>query len=268
VAKHPEAYWRVTYPTFRTTTAGDLVAGWRIGGHTSARMQFTRYDGHDWDAPVFWNNRPGTGFYGSFGVFNGQLYACWSRRTAADQEAGYRNNRGLYLARCADATGRSDWFTAAGAKQGFPIADFEPFKIAEPSQPGQAISSTPSFVITPAGAFHARVTVAGQARHYYRLKSSDPLQVGTGMPDGALYSLGDRVYALGLEAGRPVIRSAPAGTNDWREEFKVTTGRTYSDGASILADGALYYYLMETGAGDARPLHVLRFDLPAAAKGN
>ncbi|SVC91499.1 uncharacterized protein METZ01_LOCUS344353, partial [marine metagenome] len=138
---------------------------WRIGGHVSANMYLTRYDGQTWGESLVWNNTKGTnttGFYGGFSIANDRIYACWSRRHKADHEAGYINNRGLYLACCPDPTGIGDWYTAAGKNQGFPLIDLEPFKIAEPSMPGERMSSSASFVITPSGAFHSTVAVGGK----------------------------------------------------------------------------------------------------------
>lgn len=76
-----------------------------------------------------------------------------------------------------------------------------------------------------------------------------------------MYAVGDRVYVIGLEAGRPVIMSTEAGTDNWQEEFSLTAGLKYSHGVSILVDGSIYYYLMKDGTADKRPIYVLRFDL-------
>ena len=43
--QNPTAYHRVTYPSFFTTKEDDLMAKWRIGGHVSANMYLSRYDG-------------------------------------------------------------------------------------------------------------------------------------------------------------------------------------------------------------------------------
>jgi hypothetical protein len=123
------------------------------------------------------------------------------------------------------------------------------------------MSSSASFVITPSGAFHSAVAVGGKMKHYYRLKSTDKLQVDDCIPFDRLYAIGDRVYGISLENERPVIMSTREGTHEWEEDLKLTKGQTYSHGVSTMADGAFYYYLMESGTSDARPIHVLRFDL-------
>lgn len=262
--RNPSAYHRVTYPGFLTTKEGDLIVKWRIGGHINASMHLTKYDGSGWGESSIWNDGRGrhtTGFYGDFRIFNGQMVACWHRRTLQDQKLGYRHNRGLYLAFCEDETGLGAWRTADGQSMRLPLTNLEPFKIAEPSKPGQTISQGPSFVVTESGAFHARVVVGGKASHWFRAKSTDGFQVRDGIPKGDMYTIGDRVYVIGLEAGRPVIMATEAGTHNWRELYRQTGGKAYSHGESVLVDGAIYYYLMEDGTADSRPIYVLRYEL-------
>jgi hypothetical protein len=259
---NPKAYWRVTYPGFFTTKDGDLIVKWRIGGHRNAHMYLTKYDGSTWGKAVRWNITRGantTGYYGSFRIFNDQMYSCWHRRTKSDHDAGYINNRGLYLAYCRDSI--TAWYTATGVEKHLPLLDLEPFKIAEPSIPGQRISTGPSFVVTASGAFHARATVNREAKHFFRLKPTDDLQMELGIPNGDMYAMGAKVYLIGLEDGRPVIKATEEGKNNWKTEFKIDTSRTYKRGVSTMENGRLYYYLLENGSGDKRPIHVLRFNM-------
>ena len=265
--KKPKTYYRVTYPGFFTTKDGDLIAKWRIGGHTAANMYLTKYNGSKWSKSYVWNDTKGkntVGFYGVFNIFNDRMYACWHRRSVADHKLGYINNRGLYLAYCQDETGLTPWYTAIGKKVGFPLSDLDPFKIADPSKPGQKMSKIPSFVITKSGAFHARVNIDNKInKHYYRLKPTDKLKVAYGIPLGDMYSNGKKVFIIGLENGRPVIKSAIEGTNNWQTEFKITTGKVYSHGISAFANNTFYLYLMERKPfkQDCRPIYVLSFKL-------
>lgn len=168
--KKPSAYHRVTYPGFFTATEGDLMVKWRTGGHVSASMHLTKYDGNESGESMTWNNGKGelvTGYYGDFRVFNDRMISCWHRRTKADHELGYVNNRGLYLAYCADDSGLGEWTAATGESMGYPLTDLEPFKVGEPSKLGQNMNQVPSFVMTESGAFHARVTVDNVASHWY-----------------------------------------------------------------------------------------------------
>ena len=77
------------------------------------------------------------------------------------------------------------------------MTDLEPFKIGEPSKPGQTMSYAPSFVVTKSGAFHARVIVGAGASHWFRAKPTDELQVEEGIPSGDMHTVGDRVYIIG-----------------------------------------------------------------------
>ncbi len=262
--RNPKVYWRVTYPGFITTRDGDLIVKWRIGGHMNAHMYLTKYDGETWGEAVRWNRTVGehtTGYYGSFRIFNDRMYSCWHRRMPQDQEAGYEINRGLYLAQCADHSGITNWYTVDGVEHALPLLDLEPFKIGEPSEPGQRMSSGPSFVVTDSGAFHARATVSGKAKHYFRTSPTDPLSVEMGVPNGDMYAIGDRIYLIALEDGRPVIQTTREGTHNWQTEHRVTDGPTYRRGVTIRHEESLFYYLLENVEGDKLPIRVLRFDI-------
>lgn len=264
VTKDSSAYYNVTYPGFINAENGDLIVKWRVGGDKSAKMYLSRYDGNSWGDPKVWNNTTGantTGYYGDFRIFNGRMFSCWHRRTASDQNLGYENNRGLYLAICEDDTGLGSWSNVLGNTFALPLLNLEPFKIGEPSQPGERMSFSPSFVVTESGAFHARVTVGNSSQHWFRKQPADHFKVETGIPDGDMYTLGGRVYVIGLEGNRPIILSTPAGAHDWSEDYRMTSGTTYSHGESILVDGSIYFYLMKDGSADSRPIYVLRFDL-------
>jgi hypothetical protein len=262
--KNKRAYWRVTYPGFFTTRDGDLIVKWRIGGHMNAHMYLTKYDGEQWGEAFQWNRTVGehtTGYYGSFRIFNDQMYSCWHRRTPQDQEAGWEINRGLYLAHCADRSGITNWYSVDGAEYELPLLDLEPFKVGEPSEPGQRISTGPSFVVTASGAFHAATTVSREAKHFFRTSTADTLTVETGMPSGDMYAIGETIYLIGLEKGRPIIQTTPEGTHDWQTVYQATDGPTYRRGVTILHERSLFYYLLENVEGDKRPLRVLRFDV-------
>jgi hypothetical protein len=82
-----------------------------------------------------------------------------------------------------------------------------------------------------------------------------------GIPNGDMYAMGAKVYLIGLEDGRPVIKATEEGKNNWKTEFKIDTSRTYKRGVSTMENGRLYYYLLENGSGDKRPIHVLRFNM-------
>lgn len=258
VEKNPGAYHRVTYPGFILTPGGDLLVKWRIGGHTSAWMHFSLYDGETWSAPWKWNDQPRnkvTGFYGGFSIMNGRMYAVWCRRTMGDRESGYRHgNRGTYVGFCEDPTGRGDWSTLAGQTFALPLKDLEPFKIMD-------TQNSASFVVTPSEARHIVATDRDGVRTHYFQKKGEPQKSAEG--GGGGIPIGGRVYQIGLEGGYVIIRSAEEGTNDYRVDYDGKSGRQYSHGVVQQYEGSLFYYLMQKmpAAHDARPIYVLRFDV-------
>ncbi len=258
---NPRYYWRTTYPVFLNTDDGELILRWRVGGHTNATMYFAKYDGESWSPSHKWNDFETTsGVYPVFGIHNGRMAAVWHRRMSSDHRLGYVNNRGLYFGYSKSGDGLSDWLTYDGTNMGFPITDQEPFRIADPSEPGQSVGQR-SFVITESGAFHAHLQVNGHVKHYYSASIGTELQVSESGPDGAMYAIGDRVYSIGLEDDRPVIMMTDEGAHDWRETYRDTSGKRYFYGNSVKAGGSIFYYLMERGAGDKLPIRVLRFDI-------
>lgn len=261
VEADPRYYWRVTYPVFFNSKDGDLIVRWRIGGHTNATMYLTMYDGESWSESHKWNDFDVTsGVYPSFGFYNGKFSAIWRRRMASDHELGYVNNRGLYFGYSESRNGLSDWHTYDGTNMGFPIRDQEPFQIADPSTIGESVRSA-DFVVTENGALHVSSRINQRVKHFYSSGIGEDLQSSEGGPLGTMYPIGDRVYMVGLENGRPVIQSTKEGTFDWREEYRASDGRRYRHGNSLLVDGSIYYYLMERGQGDQQPIRVIRFDI-------
>lgn len=235
---------------------------WRIGGHVNATLYLTKYEGGEWSASHKWNHfKTTSGVYASFGIYNGKMHAAWSRRMRSDHDQGYRNNRGLFYGYSEAEDGLSDWVTSDGLSMGFPLNNQNPFKLADPSRPGQSVSRSPAFIVTENGAFHAHTQVDRTIRHYYRPNADSNLTSSDGGPDGNMYSIGVRVYSISLRNGRPAISSTAEGTFDWREEFIATSGKRFTHGNSILVDDSIYYYLMETGSGIQRPIQVLRFDI-------
>ena len=261
VDENPRYYWRISYPVFFTADDGDLIVRWRIGGHTNATMYLTKYDGESWSPSHKWNDFERTsGVYPVFGIYNGRMAAVWHRRKSSDHDLGYIHNRGLYFGYSKSGDGLSDWYTYDGTKVGFPITEQEPFLIADPSNPGQRARQR-QFVITESGAFHAHLQVNGHVKHYYSASIGEELQVSDGGPDETMYAIGDRVYSISLEDGRPVIMSTEEGAHNWREEYRDTSGKRYFYGNSVMVDGSIFYYLMERGSGDKLPIRVLRFDI-------
>lgn len=263
------SYYRVTYPRFWTTDTDHLVVSWRVGGTHNAWMHFSEYDGEGWSAPRPWNNTRGdkqVGFYGSFTPINGRLYARWTHRSSELRAAGFPiGGQAVYAAYCDQLNGDSPWFNLAGEKFDLPLTDLERFKVVEARSPELKASNGPAFV-TPTGdvqlVFRAgeEVTVATLAKgeSSFRIDKID----GPAMGGGVLH--GDTLYAIGLEDGKPVIRSTPFGANDWQEAYRFTGRHRFTHGAAKVHGRSIFYFLQQIkpSQADARPLWVFRFDLP------
>ena len=258
--------FRVTYPAFKTTPDGDLLVDWRTGGDKGAKMHFTKYNGYgEWAKTQefnSWNDGDESyGFYGEFKFQNGSLQTAFSRRTKADQSDGYINNRGLYYGRCDQSSGTGTWHTLNGAAIKTPITDIAPFKIAEPSKPGDRLSCAPDFAQSQYGALHFLVGVHGKIQHYYKTSSDKHLSNAQVQFNGTLFAIGCTMYVVGLENGRPIFRSTPAGTNNWTVIYRHKCKMSFKFGKiAVDEDGKqLFFFLMEDKRGDRQPLRVLRF---------
>jgi hypothetical protein len=76
-----------------------------------------------------------------------------------------------------------------------------------------------------------------------------------------LYPLGNYVYLIGLENGRPAIHRAPEGTNDWETVYSTSDGRSFRHGTMRIYGDQLFYYLMENKSGSAQPIYLQIYQL-------
>jgi len=270
----PEAaYYRITYPSFRVDDQGNLSVDWRQGGTHNAVMQFCTYDGEIWTAPMSWNKPTSgnsKGFYGGFKVFNGKMYACWARRSDADEKAGFLAS-GLYLGYSDDPTGTSAWYTMRGEKNELPLTDWEQFKIAAPVTSGERIGGGPNWIITKEGSFHGVYSRIGLkekpsvSRHFYRANAKDTLSIyeNNGVIEGSLHEIDDVLYLFGLEDGRPQIRAFDVETKQWSLIY-AATGTRYKQSVITWDGDTCYYHLIENPQSiedDSVPMRVLSLRL-------
>lgn len=263
------AYYRVTYPGFRTTDAGNLVVHWRVGGTHDALMHFNEYDGEQWSAPRQWNATGGdkqVGFYGSFTPINGRLYAQWTHRSNALRAAGFpHGGQAVYAAYSNNLNGEGPWFSLAGEKFELPLEDLEPFKMIEARSPKEKARSGAA-IVTPTGDVQLTFRAGDRAITATLPEGETDFQIteteGMDTAGGILH--GEYLYTIQLDDGTPVIQSTKFGTNDWQECYRFAGERRFSHGAYVVHDGSIFYYLQQVKPrnDDARPLWVLRFDLP------
>ena len=272
VQSNAQTYYRISYPGFWTTEQGNLIVKWRKGGTHDAWMHFSEYDGEQWSAPRIWNDTQGEkriGFYGGFLPINGRLYARWTHRSDALRKQGFpHGGQAAYAAYCEQLNGTGDWYTLTGEKFALPLKDLEPFKVVEVTDPTKKASSGLALV-TPNGQTQIEFCANGQTLLAVLEKDAKAFRITPGAtaacPCGHNFLLGDVLYSIGLEDGRPVIYSTKFGTSEWHKRYHTDAGPQFSNGTIEREGNSVFYYLMQVKPRheDKRPLHVLRFDLPA-----
>lgn len=279
-----EDYKSLTYPSFFKNSDGELLVVMREGGHNNGKYQFARYDGTEWGRwhefntlgaknngyPFNW------GLYGEMKVFDGKLHIGFATRYS-DNNDRYVYNNGIHFAYSTDPSGLTNWFNADDEPVSIPVINPDTIKVSEPgdvfdTQEANSIriSSGVNWTKTPSGALHFVVPVkndkTGQTKnvHTYRGPDDTEFTISTDFPGGSLYPLGNYVYLIGLESGRPVIHRALEGTNDWETVYRARTGRTFRHGTVRIYGNQLFYYLMEQSSGSAQPIYLQIYQLAEA----
>jgi BNR repeat-containing family member len=273
-----DTYYKITYPNFLITEQNRLFLTYRMGGTTSAEIIFHQYDPDvaSWEGPWHWNTQSSansrTGIYGEYRQQQGKIYFAWQRRMIVDQNEGYQNNKGLYLAYTDNvSTARGGWQSVDGVEQNTPVSNLEMYHLGDPSGPGESMvgsgggASLP-YVVTPEGCFHSMIRVDGMERHCYMTSLNTSLIVSPYEIEWAsvsIFYVQGRVFRIGLEHDRPIIQSTEPGSDDWRHEYQAQSGFIFTHGVATLSDNTIFYYLMQRKpvSSDKRPLHVLRFDI-------
>lgn len=261
-----EDYQLVTYPSFRTNSDGDLLASWRIGGHTSGSLWMARYDGVEWSPNwrvTFGQGGNRWGPYGSIryaqDAFHLVFHARYPNNPAAELQSG------LYYAMTPDPGADRDWQTIDGTPLTLPISIIAPLRLAEPVDLGlgNRIATSPDFVITDDGSMHFVTTVSGTDVHYFRGPDETELNVAvSGVPSGSLFTKGNVVFLRELRDGRIHIWATPAGKNEWELVFFDRAARdNYSHGAWAMQDGILYFFGQHLGNAERLPIDLIRFRL-------
>ena len=263
---------RVTYPGFLRNEKGEIFAGWREGGTSNGNMVSATYDGKKWSQPYMtWRGSYGKtpkdsplnrSIYGDQKYLNGKMYAGFSIRTASTP---IELNQGLYFAEGGQKLS-DDLVDLKGIAHETPIKDYTPFMIDEPVPNNDyRMSSGPSWTVSERGDVHMIVDFSTNkpAQEYIRpagvkefIKTINP-----NAPGGALYAVGDRIFAFGQSKGQLTISSTPAGKSEWKK-FPVAKTPDLLFGNSTLQDGVLYYFAMQDIKDpQSQPLTLLALDL-------
>ena len=275
----------LTYPKFFLNDAGDLLMNMREGGHTNGMYKFSKYDANTstWSNFTDFNalnasNQPGItynwGLYGSMKYVNGKMRIGFQRRSANNNDK-FQLQNGVYYAYSDDQTGASNWKNHQGQSFSLPLYDSDFIKVMEPGDYVQTTQVNQVYIVQ---GFDWTVTDNGDVHIISRVKDNQynvTKNLHTYKPAGAsdfttsenfsgadaIYAAGDNVFIINLVNGRVKVQKTAGGTNNFTTVYQATTGRTFDHGRVHIANGKLYYYLMENASGSAQPLYLQIIDL-------
>ncbi|WP_397445768.1 BNR-4 repeat-containing protein [Polaribacter sp. R77954] len=281
----------LTYPAFFTNDEGDLFMKNRFGFSENGKFLFAKYDGNDWEGYTDFNRTSASshgspynwGLYGDIKYLNGKIRIGFQQRANVKTDK-YLYQNGFYYAYSDDPSGLTEWKNHKGTGFTRPLAVSETIKIAEP---GDLVATTETNKVYMVSGFDWTVTDNDDVHFIGRVKDNSTTsntagqtkQVHTYKPSGtsefitstdfsgaeAIYASGDNVYLIGLNSsGRPYIESAPGGTNLFTRVYEQTSGKRFRKGQVYIADGKLYYYLLENNSSDnddTQPTYLQIIDL-------
>ena len=278
----------LTYPKFFLNDAGELLMNMREGGNNNGKYKFTKYDAATatWSNFIDFNalnagNQSGVshnwGLYGSIKYVNGKMRIGFQRRSA-DNNDRYQYQNGVYYAYSDDQTGASNWKDHEGTGFSLPLYDADLIKIMEP---GDYVQTSASNMVRIVDGFDWTVTEQGDVHIISKVKDNEfnvTKNLHTYKPAGAsdfitsedfaggeaIYTAGDDVFIIGLSNGRVKVQKTVGGTNSFTTVYQATTGKTFDHGRVHIANGKLYYYMMENASGSAQPLYLQIIDLDIA----
>lgn len=279
-----ENYEALTYPYFHTNEHGELFVRIRRGGNNNGKYMLAKYDGDGWSR--FWDfniidaKRHGLkynwGLYGDLKFENGKLRAGFLTRYSNNKDR-YIYNNGFHYAYSEDPEGRGKWFNYLDEPVSLPIIDpsvikfYEPGDVLDEQSPNSVHMTGVDWTVTSDDSLHFITKVSLRKKgapevshnvHAFKKADEKEFTTTSDFPGGQLYSVGNVIYLMGLnKEGRPYIYKALGGTNDWELLYKSKNGPRFTHGNVHIADGKLFYYLMERASGSARPTHLQIFRL-------
>ena len=279
------AFSELTYPQFFLNNQGDLFFSMRKGSSPNGGYHFARYDAatSTWSDFIKFADKNASnygqdynwGMYGSFKYVGGKIRIGFQRRSQNNTDK-YLYQNGVYYAYADDQSGDTNWKNHEGQSINLPLRDADEAKVMEP---GDYVLTTQINQVYIVGGFDWTVTENGDEHIINRVRDDEfniTKNLHTYRPAGAtdfitteefsgasaIYTAGNDIFLIGLTNGRIRIQKATGGTNNFTTVYQPTTGRTFRHGRVYIADGKLYYYLMESGhSDDTRPLYLQTIDL-------
>lgn len=276
----------LTYPQFFLNDGGDVFMYMREGGNNNGAYKFSKYDANTstWSSFTHFNvlnakNQPGIdynwGLYGNMKYVNGKVRIGFQRRSANNTDK-YQYQNGVYYAYSDDQNGLNSWKDHSGTSFSLPLYDADDIKVMEP---GDYVATTQTNMVYIVDGFDWTVTAKGDVHIISKVKDNQnnvTKYLHTYKPAGAqefitsedfaggssIYTSGNNVYIIGLtSSNRVFVDKAVGGTNSFSRVYEATSGKTYDHGRVHIANGKLYYYLMEKKTGNAQPLYLQIVDL-------
>lgn len=279
------AFSELTYPKFFLNNQGDLFFSMRQGSSPNGGYHFSRYDSatSTWSDFIKFADKNASnygqdynwGMYGSFKYVGGKIRIGFQRRSQNNTDK-YLYQNGVYYAYADDQSGDTNWKNHEGQSINLPLRNADEAKVMEP---GDYVETTQTNQVYIVGGFDWTVTENGDEHIISRIRDDEfnvTKNLHTYRPAGAtdfitteefsgasaIYTAGNDIFLIGLTNGRVRIQKATGGTNNFTTVYQPTTGRTFRHGRVYIADGKLYYYLMESGhSDDTRPLYLQIIDL-------
>ncbi len=279
-------YSSLTYPQFFLNDAGDVFMYMREGGNNNGAYKFSKYDANTstWSNFTHFNvlnakNQAGIdynwGLYGNMKYVNGKMRVGFQRRSSNNDDK-YLYQNGVYYAYSDDQTGATGWKNHKGEDFTLPLYDADFVKVMEP---GDYVQTTQEDKVYIVGGFDWTVTSNEDVHIISEVKDNEnniTKSLHTYKPAGAtdfitsedfsggssIYTSGENVYIIGLNSSNRIyVEKAEGGTNSFSRVYEATSGRTFDHGRVHIANGKLYYYLMEKKSGNAQPLYLQIIDL-------
>lgn len=283
--KEYSKYSFLTYPQFFTNDLGDIFMYMREGGNSNGAYKFSKYDASTstWSNFTHFNvlnakSQSGItynwGLYGNMKYVNGKIRVGFQRRSAnSDDKYQYQN--GVYYAYSDNHSGADSWKNHSGESFNLPLYNADFVKVMEP---GDYVQTTQTDKVYIVGDFDWTVTANGDVHIISKVQDREnnvTKYLHTYKPSGitnfttsedfagatSIYTAGNDVFIIGLKNDRIFIQKAEGGTNNFETVYQANSGKTFDHGRVHIANGKLYYYLMEKKSGNAQPLYLQIIDL-------
>lgn len=276
----------LTYPAFFTNDEGDLFMKNRFGYSRNGKFLWAKYDGNDWQGYNDFNytsaqnhgSQFSWGLYGDIKYVNGKIRIGFQRRSG-DRNDKYLYQNGMYYAYSDDPSGLTQWKDHLGNGFSRPLGDADRIKIYEP---GDLVTTTKKDQVYIVNGFDWTVTENEDVHFIGKVRDTENSKTvyhHTYKPAGAtefitstdfsgaetIYAAGNNIYMIGLNgSGRPLIRQALGGTNQFTKVYEQTSGKRFEKGELFIYEGKVYYYLLENNSAnndDSRTTYLQIIDL-------